>query len=92
MTPGFHAVQAGRLLHGRTTPTFGYYVGDAARITARDVTTGQTVEAKRQPWTGFAASDKAQIFWFDFTQGRPPATLTDITAYDDDGAALHAAG
>jgi hypothetical protein len=91
MAPGFHAVQHGRLLAGRTTPTFGYYVGDAARITARDATTGKTVEAKRVPWSGFAPSEKAQIFWFDFAQGQPPATLTDLTAYDADGTELHTA-
>jgi hypothetical protein len=89
MAPGFHAVQAGRSLNGQTTPTYGYYVGDAATITARDATTGKTVEARRTPWTDFGESDKAQIFWFDFTEGRPPATLTDITAYDDKGTRLH---
>ncbi|MBL7259792.1 hypothetical protein [Paractinoplanes lichenicola] len=92
MDPGFHAIQAGRKIDGRTTPTFGYYVGDAARITARDGTTGEIVEAKRAPWTGFGPSDKAQIFWFDFTQGQPPATLTDLTAYDGNGTELHTAG
>ncbi|MEU4560477.1 hypothetical protein AB0F72_19035 [Actinoplanes sp. NPDC023936] len=89
MAPGFHAVQAGRSLDGRTTPTFGYYVGDAARITARDGATGKTVEAKRTAWSGRGEADKAQIFWFDFTEGRPPATLTDLTAYDDKGARLN---
>ncbi|MCY1136536.1 hypothetical protein OWR29_00895 [Actinoplanes sp. Pm04-4] len=92
MAPGFHAVKAGRLLNGRTTPTFGYYVGDATRITARDATTGKTVEAKRAAWSGFAPTEKAQIFWFDFTEGRPPATLTDLTAYDANGSELHVAG
>ncbi|SNY67438.1 hypothetical protein [Paractinoplanes atraurantiacus] len=80
LAPGFHAVQAGRLVEGRTTPTFGYYVGDAARITARDATTGKTVEAKRASWSAFDESERATIFWFDFTQGKPPATLTDLTA------------
>ncbi|GIM93663.1 hypothetical protein [Paractinoplanes toevensis] len=90
MNPGFHAVEAGRLLDGRTTPTFGYYVGDAARITARDAVTGKTVEAHRAAWKGFAESEKAQIFWFDFTQGRPPVNLTDLTAYDKNGTELPA--
>ncbi|MFG1991160.1 hypothetical protein ACGFJ7_14415 [Actinoplanes sp. NPDC048988] len=92
MAPGFHAITAGRLLDGHTTPTFGYYVGDAARITARDTATGRTVEAKRAPWSGFAATDEAQIFWFDFAEGRPPATLTDLTAYDSKGTPQHAGG
>jgi hypothetical protein len=88
MTPGFHAVQPGRVRLGRTTPTFGYYVGGAAKITARDAATGEIVEAHRAGWTGFAESDQAQIFWFDFAQGRPPAELTDFAAYDKDGAEL----
>ncbi|GAA0487329.1 hypothetical protein Ade02nite_11380 [Paractinoplanes deccanensis] len=92
MAPGFHAVQAGRLIEGRTTPTFGYYVGDAAKITARDAATGQVVEAHRTAWTGFGASDKAQIFWFDFAQGRPPAELTGLAAYDKHGTELHTGG
>ncbi|BCY08957.1 hypothetical protein [Actinoplanes sp. L3-i22] len=92
MTPGFHAVQAGRVLDGRTTPTFGYYIGDATRITARDVTTGRTVEATRAAWTAFDGPAQAQIFWFDFTEGRPAATLTDITAYDVNGAQLQVGG
>ncbi|MEV6302715.1 hypothetical protein AB0M02_25105 [Actinoplanes sp. NPDC051861] len=90
MAPGFHAVRAGRVQQGRTTPTFGYYVGDAARITARDAANGEIVEARRSAWTGFGKSDKAQIFWFDFAQGRPPAELTDLTAYAKDGAELPA--
>ena len=92
MKPGFHAVEAGRLLDGRTTPTYGYYVGDATRITARDATTGRTVEAHRTAWHGFAPSDQMQIFWFDFAQGQPPAKLTDLTAYDKDGTRLSSGG
>ncbi|GAA1615474.1 hypothetical protein [Actinoplanes couchii] len=91
LSPGFHAVRAGRLLGDRTTPTFGYYVGDAAKITARDTGTGATVAAKRAPWTAFDEESNTQIFWFDFPPGSPPATLTDITAYDAKGAKLHAA-
>jgi hypothetical protein len=88
MTPGFHAVQAGMLLNGRTTPTYGYYVGDATRITARDAATGKIVEAHRTTWNGFAKTDEMQIFWFDFAQGKPPADLTDLTAYDSAGTEL----
>ncbi|BAL88200.1 hypothetical protein AMIS_29800 [Actinoplanes missouriensis 431] len=92
MAPGFHAVQAGRLLNGRTTPTFGYYVGKPSKITARDAATGKTVVAKRTAWNGFGPPEKAQIFWFDFAEGQPPATLTDLTAYDAGGATLHTGG
>lgn len=89
MAPGFHSVQAGSLLDGHTTPTFGYYVGNATRITARDTATGKTVEATRAPWSSFGGKPEAQIFWFAFTEGQPPATLTDIAAYDKKGARLH---
>jgi hypothetical protein len=92
MKPGFHAVEAGRLHNGRTTPTFGYHVGGAARITARDAATGRTVEARLAEWRGFAKADQMQIFWFDFTQGQTPPALTDLTAYDRNGAELRTGG
>jgi hypothetical protein len=90
MAPGFHAVRPATVNGGRTTPTFGYYAGDAARISARNTATGQLVDAHRTAWTGFGAHEKAQIFWFDFAQGQEPATLTDLTAYDKSGNKLPA--
>jgi hypothetical protein len=89
MSPGFHAVRAGTVIGGRTTPTFGYYTGAAARITARDAT-GKTVQAHLTAWSGFGATEKAQIFWFDFVQGDAPASLTALTAYDKSGKELPA--
>lgn len=89
MSPGFHAVTAGTVLGGRTTPTFGYYTGAAARITARDAT-GRTVQAHLTAWSGFGPAEKAQIFWFDFAQGKDPASLTALTAYDKSGKELPA--
>jgi hypothetical protein len=90
MEQGFHAVKAGTIKDGRTTPTFGYYAGDAARITARDTTTGKTIEAHLTAWKGFGKQERAQIFWFDFTQGQTPTTLTGLTAYDNNGNKLPA--
>jgi hypothetical protein len=92
MSPGFHAVRTSRVVDGWTTPTFGYYTGDAARISARNTVTGKTVDAHLTAWTGFGPHDKAQIFWFDFDQFHPPVTLTDFTAYDSNGDKLHAGG
>jgi hypothetical protein len=89
MSPGLHAVRAGTVIGGRTTPTFGYYTGAAARITARDAT-GKTVQAHLTAWSGFGATEKAQIFWFDFVQGNAPASLTALTAYDKSGKELPA--
>ncbi|HWS33682.1 MAG TPA: hypothetical protein VN408_13190 [Actinoplanes sp.] len=92
LAPGFHAVRGGLQLAGRSTPTFGYYVGDAARITARDSATGRTVEAERAPWSSYGGETEAQIFWFDFTEGQTPARFTDISAYDAAGTRLHVHG
>jgi hypothetical protein len=50
--------------------------------------TGGTLDAHLTAWRGFAANEKAQIFWFDFTQGRPPAHLTQLIAYDATGNRL----
>ena len=85
MAPGFHAVRAGTVLNGRTTPTFGYYAGEPDKITARNSQTGKTVSAHLEVWTGFAPTEQARVFWFDFVTGQPPATLTDLTAYDRSG-------
>jgi hypothetical protein len=90
MSPGFHAVRAGTILDGRTTPTFGYYAGDAYKITARDTKTGTQVNAHLTAWSSFDGPEQAQIFWFDFTQGRQPMTLTGLTAYDRQGNQLPA--
>jgi hypothetical protein len=88
MAPGFHAVRAGTVTAGRTTPVFGYYAGEPTRITARDSTTGRTVEAHVTAWSGFAKTEQARIFWFDFTQGTQPARLTDLTAYNAAGGKM----
>jgi hypothetical protein len=87
MKQGFHAVTAGTVKDGRTTPTFGYYAGDATRITARD-TTGKTVQAHVTPWQGFGKKERATIFWFDFAQGKTSTALTGFTAYDNNGNTL----
>ena len=79
--PGFHAVQAGMEVEGEQTPSFGYYVGDATKITAR--AGGRTVTAKQAAWSEDAA---VKIFWFD------PATgaVSDLKAYDSAGRTLTA--
>ena len=88
MAPGFHAVRDGTVTDGRTTPTFGYYAGSPARISARNAATGKTVDAHLTAWSGFGATEKAQNFWVDFAQGQTPATLTGLTAYDKNGNKL----
>lgn len=88
MHQGFHAVEPATVKGGRDTPTFGYYAGNATRISARDTATGRTVDAHLTAWSGFGAKEKAQIFWFDFAQGQTPANLTALTAYDKNGKKL----
>ncbi|MEU7904340.1 hypothetical protein [Actinoplanes sp. NPDC049118] len=77
--PGFHAVQGGMEVEGERTPSFGYYSGNAARITARSG--GRTVVAKVAPWS---RDGRVKFFWFD------PATkaVGDLKAYDGAGRAL----
>ncbi|MEU4218614.1 hypothetical protein [Actinoplanes sp. NPDC026623] len=79
--PGFHAVQGGMEVEGERTPSFGYYAGDAARITAR--AGGRTVVARQAAWS---LDGKIKFFWFD------PATkaVSDLKAYDGAGRVLTA--
>jgi hypothetical protein len=79
--PGFHAVQAGMGVEGEQTPSFGYYVGDATKITAR--AGGRTVTAKQAAWSEDAA---VKIFWFDPAAG----AVSDLKAYDSAGRTLPA--
>jgi hypothetical protein len=74
--PGFHAVQ-GPTADGM--PTFGYYSGPAARITAK--AGGRTVTAEQSVWS---ADRRVVVFWFRPT-GNP---LTGLAAYDDAGRKL----
>lgn len=79
--PGFHAVQAGMNVDGEQTMSFGYYVGDATKITA--TAGGKTVTAKQAAWS---ESAEVKFFWFD------PATpaVSDLKAFDGAGKALTA--
>jgi hypothetical protein len=71
--PGFHAVQGGMEIDGRPSPSFGYYAGAAAKITAR--IGGRTVTARQAAWS----EDKAvKFFWFDPAAGM----ISDLKAYD----------
>jgi hypothetical protein len=75
--PGFHAVQGSMEINDKVTPTFGYYVGPAAKITAKSGR--KTLVAKQAP-----LDDKIQAFWFD------AGNLENLTAYDADGKKLPA--
>lgn len=75
--PGFHAVQGSMEIDQGVTPTFGYYVGPAAKITAK--AGGKTLTAEQS-----ALDDSIQVFWFD-ADG-----IKNLTAYDADGEKLPA--
>jgi hypothetical protein len=73
--PGFHAVQGSMEIDQGVTPTFGYYVGPAAKITAKSGR--KTLVAEQAP-----LDDKIQAFWFD------AGNLKNLTAYDAAGKKL----
>ncbi|MEU8233770.1 hypothetical protein AB0C12_29650 [Actinoplanes sp. NPDC048967] len=79
--PGFHAVQGGMEVDGRPSPSFGYYAGAAAKITAR--IGGRTVTARQAAWS---ADNTVKFFWFDPAAGM----VSDLKAYDSKGRALPA--
>jgi hypothetical protein len=79
--PGFHAGQAGMVVDGEQSPSFGYYVGAAAKITAR--AGGRTVTARQAAWSEDAA---VRFFWFDPRAG----AVSDLRAYDSAGRRLPA--
>ncbi|MFI7599449.1 hypothetical protein [Actinoplanes sp. NPDC049681] len=77
--PGFHAVQGAMEVDGEPAPAFGYYVGDARRITAK--AGGRTVTASLAAWSEDAS---VKAFWFD-----PKMTaVSDLRAFDASGEAL----
>lgn len=79
--PGFHAVQGGMEVDGRPSPSFGYYAGAAAKITAR--IGGRTVTARQAAWS---EDNAVKFFWFDPAAG----AVSDLKAYDSKGRALPA--
>jgi hypothetical protein len=78
-SPGFHAVQGSMQIDAGKSPTFGYFVGPVARITAK--AGGKTVAAKHAVWS---EDPSVTVFWFDPAAGTPK----DIRAYDKDGNRL----
>jgi hypothetical protein len=75
--PGFHAVQGGMEIDQGRSLTFGYYVGPAAKITAK--AGKKKLTAGQAPLNG-----SIQAFWFD------AGDLEDLTAYDAGGRKLPA--
>lgn len=74
--PGFHGVSGGI----NDIPSFGYYAGPAAKITA--TINGKTVTAHQAAWS---VDPNVVVFWFD--SGADPA---DLAAFDASGKKLPA--
>jgi hypothetical protein len=86
LAEGFHAVQGPTSVDGYVTPTFGYYVGDAKKITAR--VAGLVTEAHLAGWSENAS---VQVFWFDAPSQNTVANRpSGLSAYDADGRRLAA--
>jgi hypothetical protein len=80
---GFHAAEGSMVIDQGATPSFGYFVGPAYRITA--IARGKTVTAGRQKWS---KDPSVVVFWFDPAKVRPGTTLSHLTAYDRLGRKL----
>jgi len=78
---GFHAVESAMEIDGRKTPTFGYYVGPAKKITGQ--AHGKTFTARQATWS---EDPSVQIFWFATTENG----IAKLTALGSDGRRLPA--
>jgi hypothetical protein len=79
-TPGFRAVLKATPVDGRSVPTFGCFVGPAARIVG--TTARGRVEANLAYWS---QDSRVVIFWFDLADVRPGTNVKAITAFDRKG-------
>ena len=83
--PGFHALQMAMVVNDKPSPAFGYYVGDAAKITV--TADGRTVRAEQATWS----EDRSIVlFWFPLNKVKPTSKVGKATAYDDNGRKLPA--
>jgi hypothetical protein len=82
---GFHAAQRAMVVDGQTTLAYGYYAGDAAKITVQ--ADGNRVEARHAVWS---EDPSIVVFWFDPALVKPATNLSDLTAYDPGGRTLPA--
>ncbi|MEU7904342.1 hypothetical protein [Actinoplanes sp. NPDC049118] len=83
--PGFHAAQAAMTIGSGPVPAFGYFVGDAARITT--TADGRKVTARQATWS---EDPSIVLFWFTLDQVGTGSRLGRISAYDKDGRRLPA--
>ncbi|MEU4222382.1 hypothetical protein AB0F10_44470, partial [Actinoplanes sp. NPDC026623] len=83
--PGFHALQAPTTVGSEKVPAFGYYVGDAARITV--TAGGRKVTARQVVWS---EDPSVVLFWFSLDQVGSADHLGRAGAYGANGRSLPA--
>jgi hypothetical protein len=83
LAPGFHGGEASQVVDGRTTLTFGYYVGEPSRIQAK--AEGRTITARTGVWS---QDPSVTMYWFSTADAGPDARVTGVTAYDRRGKEL----
>ncbi|MFG1881640.1 hypothetical protein [Micromonospora sp. NPDC049102] len=82
-SPGFHQIGYEESESAFPVPTFGYFVGPAARIIG--TVDGRQVDATVARWS---LDKQVVIFWFDPTTLTPGARLDGIVAHDSAGRRL----
>ena len=83
--PGFHALEMAMVVNDKPSPAFGYYAGDAAKITV--TADGRTVRAEQATWS----EDRSIVlFWFPLNKVKPTSKVGKATAYDATGRKLPA--
>jgi hypothetical protein len=80
---GFHATDGGEILRDQVIPVFGYFAGQAAKITT--TVHGKTIQANLATWT---EDPTVVIFWFNTTDVPDSGSLTPLIAYDKSGNRL----
>jgi hypothetical protein len=83
--PGFHGLEVAMDVNDQPTPAFGYFVGDATKITV--VANGRTVQAQLATWT---EDPSVKLLWFPLKHVKPGAKLGQAVAYDKNGRKLPA--
>lgn len=83
VAPGFHSLNGTLNAAGTFIPTFGYYVGPAAKITT--TVHGQTVQAHLAQWSENSA---VKILWFAQQDVPDSNLMTPPKAYDAAGNLL----
>jgi hypothetical protein len=78
--PGFHGTEGSMVMDGGRTVVFGYYAGNAHRITATAHGRTVTAHVAASGWSG------VQIFWFDAAV----TTVSHLAAFDAHGSRLPA--